>query len=151
MRTRESIEGSTASDLRDAVSLIKDGSARSALPVGSEIDYMGERAVVVADDGGPSLLVEADGIGQEWMWEFEGKLCTVVSIGAEGSLVALGRWAPIKSAPRDGSRVLIYREGFAEDRAVCWWSESSEEWEAVNGSTFPGATHWMTAPAAPGE
>jgi len=122
---------------------------RAALPVGSEIDYMGERAVVVADDGGPSLLVDVDGIAQEWMWEFEGQPCTTISLGAEGSLVALGRWAPIGTAPKDGSRVMLFRKGFAEDRALCWWNDSLGDWMAVQGSAFLGATHWVAAPAGP--
>lgn len=124
---------------------------RQPLPAGSQIEYMGEFAIVVADNGGPSLLVECDGVQQEWMWSFEGTECRVVGVPPSGQAVPFGRWAPISGAPRDGSRVLLYREGYAEDRAVCWWSRDQEEWVAVHGSAFPGATHWMHAPAGPGK
>ena len=125
--------------------------ARIPLPAGSEIDYIGVRATVVADDGGPTLLVDHEGDRQEWAWELEGASCTIVSTAAEaeGSLVALGRWASIDSAPRDGSRVILFREGYAEDLAICWWDGSREDWEAVHGSAFPGATHWMRTPEGP--
>ena len=110
---------------------------------------MGEIATVVADNGGPSLLVDCDGIRQEWLWEFEGSECTLISISAPGAAVPFGRWAPIDTAPRNGTRVLLYRAGFAEDVAVCWWSEGVDEWEAVCGNSFPEPTHWMALPERP--
>ena len=119
------------------------------LPPGSEIEYMGEYATVVADNGGASLLVESDGIRQEWMWSFEGVECSVVSLSADGTAVPLARWAPIETAPHDGSRVILYRAGFAEDVAVCWWNAGTSEWVPVQGVLFSEATHWTPVPERP--
>ena len=119
------------------------------LPPGAEIEYMGETATVVADSGGQSLLVESDGIRQEWMWTFEGTACTVVSMSAAGMAVPIGRWAPIATAPRDGTRLLLYRAGFGEDVAVCWWRNNYDKWVPVQGNVFPEATHWMAVPERP--
>ena len=116
------------------------------LPAGAEIEYMGEPATVVADNGGPSLIVEIDGMRQEWMWNFEGTECTIVSLGDSGFAVPFSRWTPICNAPLDGSRVLLYRPGWAEDTAVCWWNSASCEWIPVRGTLFADATHWMPVP-----
>ena len=119
------------------------------LPAGAEIEYMGETATVVADNGGPSLIVESEGIRQEWMWVFEDTECTIVSFGDSGFAVPFVRWAPICTAPLDGTRVLLYRSGWAEDAAVCWWSSATCEWIPVQGTLFSEATHWMPVPERP--
>ena len=125
-----------------------DGRVRP-LPAGAEIEYMGERATVVADNGGASLLVESDGIRQEWMWEFDGTPCVLISMSNSGAAVPFSRWAPIATAPLDGSRILLYRAGFAEDAAVCWWSAEAKAWIPVEGVLFCEATHWMPVPERP--
>ena len=48
------------------------------LSVGTEIDYRGQRAIVVDDKGGPTLVVDCEGSTQEWLWNFEGYECSVV-------------------------------------------------------------------------
>lgn len=58
-------------------------------------------------------------------------------------------WQPISTAPKDSSRVLLFREGFAESMTVGHWDSSFDEWHSANGFSFPGATHWMPTPAAP--
>lgn len=55
------------------------------LPMGSVIDYCGERATVLSDDGGPTVEVMADGFIQRWFWKFEGTSCTVVSVPSEAA------------------------------------------------------------------
>lgn len=62
---------------------------------------------------------------------------------------AFGDWRDIDSAPKDGTRVLTHRQGFAESMAVAWWHESELEWVAVHGSYWPEPTHWMPLPPAP--
>ena len=119
------------------------------LPAGAEIAYMGERATVIADNGGASLIVESDGSKQEWLWEFEGTLCTLISMGEASLVVPFARWSIISTAPKDGSRILLYRAGFAEDVAVCWWSAGTEEWIPVQGVLFCDPTHWMAVPERP--
>lgn len=52
-------------------------------------------------------------------------------------------WKSIDSAPKDGTRVLVYRLAFVDDVAACWWSKSDREWIAVHGGPFPGGTHWQ--------
>lgn len=59
------------------------------LPTGSVIEYQGECATVVRDDGGNSLVVQVDDSTQQWFWTFEGVSCTVVSIPAPEETPAL--------------------------------------------------------------
>lgn len=51
------------------------------LPPGAVIEFCGDHAVVVHDDGGDSrLTVELDGQRHLWWWTFEGASCSVVSM-----------------------------------------------------------------------
>lgn len=59
-------------------------------------------------------------------------------------------WMPVETAPKDGTRILLYREGWAENVAVCWWSNSQDEWEVAAGlCPFYDATHWIKLPTDP--
>ena len=58
-------------------------------------------------------------------------------------------WQPIETAPKDGSIVLIYRDGYVIDQACCWYSKEFEYWTPVGGYIFMGATHWMPLPEPP--
>lgn len=42
------------------------------------IEYCGERAIVVSDDGGSRIRVIVDDIFQNWYFEFEGEQCKPV-------------------------------------------------------------------------
>lgn len=120
------------------------------LPPGAIIEYMGDYATVVADDGGPSLIVESDGNRQEWLWVCEGVACTVSSMSKPGHAVPFMRWADIGTAPKDGTRVLLYQEAWAEDVCVGFWSNDSDEWRvAGSGSPWIGPTHWASIQERP--
>lgn len=69
-------------------------------------------------------------------------------------------WQPIATAPKDGTRVLIW--GPNSDTVVCYWNEWAHEpkWqpaavEASGAQGYPDVTirgeptHWMPLPAAP--
>ena len=58
-------------------------------------------------------------------------------------------WQPIETAPNDGTRVLLYRAGYAEAQCIGYWSSDFDMWLPVNGSIFPGATHWAQCPVGP--
>lgn len=59
-------------------------------------------------------------------------------------------WRPIASAPKDGTRVLLYRPNWAEHTVVAWYHALGSEWAAVNGFDVAGEpTHWMPLPPAP--
>ena len=60
-------------------------------------------------------------------------------------------WQPIATAPKDETRVLLYRGDWMESVAVGWWSRSEETWIIAGGATsvFARATHWMPLPAGP--
>ncbi len=53
---------------------------RAALPPGTVIEYMGEEATVLEDNGGDCLTVQCYGDRQKWRWTFEDVSCTVVSM-----------------------------------------------------------------------
>lgn len=57
-------------------------SDREPLPAGAVIEYRGEEATVVADQGGSELDVEVDGRQERWQWTYEGVSCSVVSCPA---------------------------------------------------------------------
>jgi len=73
-----------------------------------------------------------------------------------------GKWLPIESAPKDGTRVLLacrYLDGLYE-LSVGFWIESRKDWADAYGSApyttvdngddcFP--THWMPLPSPPQE
>jgi hypothetical protein len=58
-----------------------------------------------------------------------------------------GHWLPIRTAPKDGTRILTY----ALDRnpqgiiRVARWIDGAKEW----GSHIHQPTHWMPLPSAP--
>lgn len=76
----------------------------------------------------------------------EKRLCAT---DLEAALTA-GGWYPIKTAAKDGTRVLCYEGGSTyiaywltqSAGTPCWWMES-------NGAVQP--THWMPLPSAPTE
>lgn len=61
-------------------------------------------------------------------------------------------WKPIETAPKDGTRVLVWsqRIGCVE---ICWWD--GDDWESMNGLYAPHCgdepTHWMLLPSLPQE
>lgn len=61
----------------------------------------------------------------------------------------MSEWRPIKTAPRDGSRILVYNE------VTGAYSSNFEDghyplrfWD-YEGIWFPTVTHWMPIPEAP--
>jgi hypothetical protein len=77
----------------------------------------------------------------------------------------MGEWKPIESAPKDGTRILVFF-GAMGVHAVAWTEPSYADWEiwcvddnkhgpyALRGynDTGPRApTHWMPLPAPPKE
>jgi hypothetical protein len=60
-------------------------------------------------------------------------------------------WRPIATAPKRGQRILLYRRGYREAQAACWWSTEHREWHAVLGFAFHDATHWQPLPEPPSD
>jgi hypothetical protein len=64
-------------------------------------------------------------------------------------------WRPIKSAPRDGKPILVFRpdsfaSGFSTESGidVVWWDDGS--WQTVGDAiTVDLPTHWMPLPRSP--
>lgn len=63
-------------------------------------------------------------------------------------LQSLTAWRPIDTAPRDGTRVLLYVPDwhFASKYQEGFWSGSY--WESFDGTSC-APTHWLPLPAAP--
>ncbi len=59
------------------------------------------------------------------------------------------KWQPIETAPKDESRILLYRTGWAEAIAVGWWSNANVCWMSIPGTWEWKATHWMPLPDPP--
>ena len=61
----------------------------------------------------------------------------------------LSEWQPIKTAPRDGTRLLAYfTEGFSSDRhSVISWHEFQGEWVTWPGLITVKPTYWMPLPS----
>lgn len=58
-------------------------------------------------------------------------------------------WQPIETAPRDGTRVLVYRQGYADPQSVAYWSRDWCEWTVPGGSCIYGVTDWQPLPNPP--
>jgi hypothetical protein len=56
------------------------------LPPGAIIDFCGEQATVICDQGGSTISVLADGFRQNWYWAFEGTACTVIAMPETASV-----------------------------------------------------------------
>lgn len=68
--------------IREAIEVAcnKNAAIQRPLPPGSIIDFCGETATVICDQGGSTISVLADGFRQNWYWIFEGTTCTVISV-----------------------------------------------------------------------
>ena len=60
-------------------------------------------------------------------------------------------WQPIETAPKDETRILMYRTGYAESTAVGAYWPTWEQWVSVPGSYTWKPTHWMPLPKPPSE
>ncbi len=64
----------------------------------------------------------------------------------------MSEWQPIETAPRDGTRVLVYEPGhpsYEDDAGFIdlAYHLYGEVWASVNGGSEP--THWMPLPDPP--
>lgn len=60
-------------------------------------------------------------------------------------------WLPIETAPKDGTRVILAREFWADTMCIGFWDVKKEEWMPVLGrTTFPQAKYWKPAPKLSG-
>jgi hypothetical protein len=64
-----------------------------------------------------------------------------------GKRLAAVRWRPIKTAPKDGSKILV---GWTNDDRVALAEWNGRRWElAYNGEGLPRPTHWQPLPLPP--
>lgn len=69
--------------------------------------------------------------------------------------VAVERWRPIETAPKDGSRFLVWEKHYGIRIGRCKERADHDDWlsymDAFNGSSKggPRATHWMPLPTPP--
>lgn len=64
----------------------------------------------------------------------------------------MSEWKLIEAAPKTGQRVLLLRDDYYENMAVCYWNPVWTEWQTVlGGVNFPGVTHWMELPDPPNQ
>lgn len=71
-------------------------------------------------------------------------------------LVTIPGWAPIETAPKDGTWVLAIARGAPAHFAVVVSyrtyhpnAKGKEEWRDAAGSKCPRVTHWMPLPEVP--
>jgi hypothetical protein len=62
-------------------------------------------------------------------------------------------WQPIESAPRDGTRILVWGKIFPEHAVACWRPKGvlMEGWEShpYSECDIVSPTHWMPLPDPP--
>lgn len=59
-------------------------------------------------------------------------------------------WMPIESAPRDGTRVLLFRNEWVENICAGYWDVDYEGWYIVGcRSPWISVSHWMPLPEPP--
>ena len=54
-----------------------------------------------------------------------------------------------QTTAEDGTRVIVFRMGWVESMAVCWYDGEQMAWRPVDGFVFHSPTHWMPLPPAP--
>lgn len=63
----------------------------------------------------------------------------------------MNAWQTIDSAPKDGTRVLVFRAKWAENMFVAWFNTETGDWAPLL-SPYIGlrdVTHWMPLPEPP--
>jgi hypothetical protein len=71
---------------------------------------------------------------------------------ARSSVSAPNEWQPIETAPKDGSLILLTRQGciYKFTGTYCaYWNNDIDEWMFHQEGIVRNATHWMALPAAP--
>lgn len=108
---------------------------RRALRAGTEIDYCGMLATVVADSGGEQLTVKCEGHVQPWRWTFEGESCMVVK-APEGLLFYDSFDAYVKDFPQgERTRAWLTNQG----RCDVWLFRLTDlDHEGCDGSPHGG-------------
>ncbi len=56
-------------------------------------------------------------------------------------------WQPIETAPKDGTEILL--TCMISDMAICYWSETMNDWTWGLGKKFFNPSHWMDLPPKP--
>lgn len=94
--------------------------------------------------------------GRPWTRSCGGDcLACMADAGDPECVEAMGGWQPIETAPRDGTRVWLYRPECPEDQrqATGWWHQSwsGDEawWMDPADSEQSEPTHWQPLPTAP--
>lgn len=76
--------------------------------------------------------------------------------------VRVDAWQPIKTAPKDGTRIVLYAAQWTDDgvtlgewseRIGCWSADAGcmEDGPAMTSDVLDGPTHWMPVPAPPAQ
>jgi len=93
-----------------------------------------EGAVCDADDGEPEELERNED----------------AAIAAWNRRAVPDGWRPIAEAPRDGTRVILFRENWEESRLVGYWHSDFLDWMVPgSGVAVVSATHWQPLPSPP--
>jgi hypothetical protein len=66
-------------------------------------------------------------------------------------------WQPIETAPRDGTRILVYDPSESEGGPVLaaywsdsvWWQDAWMVWDCRSDGWQVSPTHWMPLPSPP--
>lgn len=58
-------------------------------------------------------------------------------------------WQPIETAPRDGTRVLLYREEWDHPEIIGWWAAAYQCFRSWPGEPWAQPTHWRPLPPPP--
>jgi hypothetical protein len=59
-------------------------------------------------------------------------------------------WQPMETAPKNGDRILLYRQGWNENACVGYWDIVWLDWHIVGGGcAWSGPTHWAPIPPLP--
>ena len=125
------------------------------------------RIVMRVSDDGTRCAAECPHLSSSWcectsfravvMRHEGGYLRAAACIAAEQAAALVPSWQPIETAPRDGTRVLVWgrheSRGYAEGVSVAVHVPTAtpphDVW-AAHGGLVHGATNWMPLPEAPG-
>lgn len=122
-----------------------------------------ERLRKIINDVWPALQAERDALRGEndllrdmrsvALCEMEWQIKRAQAAEAErDALRARVEWQPMETAPRDGTRVVLYGAGYTNNEAFLgeWWDDGWHAWyECCGYAPLASPTHWMALPEPP--
>lgn len=82
----------------------------------------------------------------------ESECTALIATAMQDAADAVGEWHPIDTAPKDGTRIIVYRHrtyGNPKTVGEDYWFKGNNGWCWAKSNSGSQPTHWMPLPAPP--